>query len=345
MYSRTEITNPLEVSNWNQSVANSPNGSFFHTYNWAQVLSESYGYSPQYFCVKNKDSFEFLLPCMSVNSILTGKRGISLPFTDFCNPIVSNGFDIHNLIETISQTKLCDWKSIEIRGGNAYFKNTLPAMNYYGHDLDLIAGESDLFARLNSATRRNIRKATKQGVNVLRDNSISALEIFYALNCRTRKKHGLPPQPLQFFRNVHAYIIKRNMGDIFIGTIQKRPIAASIYFHFGSEVLYKYGASDNAYQHFRANNLVMWEAIKYYANKSFVKFDFGKTALQNEGLRHYKSGWGTTEYVLSYYKFDFNRRNYVQENGKENGWHTHVFNLMPVPFLKAVGSILYKHVA
>lgn len=31
-----------------------------------------------------------VFPVMEVNNPLTGKRGVSLPFTDYCDPIVTN---------------------------------------------------------------------------------------------------------------------------------------------------------------------------------------------------------------------------------------------------------------
>jgi len=44
-------------------------------------------------------------------------------------------------------------------------------------------------------------------------------------------------------------------------------IASAVYFHFGDKAIYKYGASDRKYQHLRANNLVMWEAIRWFFAK------------------------------------------------------------------------------
>ena len=64
------------------------------------------------------------------------------------------------------------------------------------------------------------------------------------------------------------------MGFIVLGSYRGAAIAANVYFHFGDQVIYKYGASDKTYQHLRANNLVMWEAIKWACDKGYKAFSF-----------------------------------------------------------------------
>ena len=39
--------------------------------------------------------------------------------------------------------------------------------------------------------------------------SVEAVRIFYSLQCQTRKKHGLPPQPFKFFLNIHKHILSQ----------------------------------------------------------------------------------------------------------------------------------------
>src|SRR5512134_721631 len=82
-----KILNPLDIKEWNDLVAATPGTSFFHTANWARVLSESYDYKPVYFCEIEDGRFKTLVRMMEVDSFLTGKRGVSLPFTDYCDPI------------------------------------------------------------------------------------------------------------------------------------------------------------------------------------------------------------------------------------------------------------------
>ncbi len=59
------------------------------------------------------------------NSFLTGKRGISLPFTDYCRPIAESGDQLNTLIEKlIEYGKQAGWMHLELRGGMNYLENS-----------------------------------------------------------------------------------------------------------------------------------------------------------------------------------------------------------------------------
>src|SRR6267378_7660562 len=81
---RLSIVNPIEYPDWDSLVAKHSDSSFFHTAAWARVLHETYGHTQWYFCRITEGGLEALLPVMEVSSRWTGRRGVSLPFTDFC---------------------------------------------------------------------------------------------------------------------------------------------------------------------------------------------------------------------------------------------------------------------
>ncbi len=120
-------------------------------------------------------------------------------------------------------------------------------------------------------------------------------------------------------------------------------MGASVYLHFGHHALYKYGASDKAYQHLRANNLVMWEAVKWFADKGFKRFCFGRTEQENEGLRQFKAGWGAEETQVQYLKYDLRQAAFVPGKKKGAPAYAGLFRATPAPILNAIGSLLYRH--
>jgi len=123
-----------------------------------------------------------------------------------------------------------------------------------------------------------------------------------------------------------------------------KPIAAAVYLHSGRLAHYKYGASDETYQHLRANNLVMWHAIQWHAERGFTALDFGRTSLSNEGLRRFKLGWGTEESRLDYFKLDLRTGAFLTAPDRASGCHTRVFRILPLPFSRLVGRLLYRHI-
>jgi lipid II:glycine glycyltransferase (peptidoglycan interpeptide bridge formation enzyme) len=284
------------------------------------------------------------LPLMEVDSWLTGRRGIALPFTDDCEPLCPDGEEFQKLFAgAVEFGKSRNWKYLELRGGRELLGEVPASLSFYGHGLDLTAGADKLFSQLESSVRRAIRKAEKSGVTVEILKNVEAVRIFYALQCQTRKKHGLPPQPFKFFLNIHRHILSQNMGMIVLARHQGRPVAASVYFNFDDRAIYKFGASDEKFQELRGANLVMWAAIKEFVRRGAKHLDLGRTSIANEGLRKFKLGWGATEHKIEYVKFDLKKNEFVADADETSGWHTRVFRIMPVFLARAVGAALYKH--
>jgi len=340
-----QIINPLEYPGWDELLLTNENCSFFHSSSWARVLCASYKYKPLYFTSIDNGGLSDLIPVMEIRSLLTGSRGVSLPFTDYCQPIISDRSHFKEIIdELIAYGNKAGWKYIEWRGGESYFQDIIHSSFYYGHILDLTQNEQELLSSFRSSTKRNINKAVKEGVAIDICNSLESIKEFYRLNCITRKHHGLPPQPYYFFNKIYEHIISKKKGFVVLASFQKRVISGAVYFHFGNKAIYKYGASDKSYQKLRANNLVMWEAIKWYAQNGFKHFSFGRTDLDHEGLLQFKRGWGTNEKTIKYHKYNFKKASFISERSKVTGFHNRVFNVIPIPVLKFVGSMVYKHI-
>ena len=90
------IVNPFEIVNWDQLIRDFSNYTLFHSISWLKSISESYGYTPLALIVKQDEKIDLILPLFEVKSIITGKRGVSLPFTDFCDPLTNNDYLLEN---------------------------------------------------------------------------------------------------------------------------------------------------------------------------------------------------------------------------------------------------------
>ena len=338
------ITNPIEHENWNNLILALPNYSFFHTSNWAEILFASYGYRPIYLMENGERSLSALLPVMEVDSFLTGKRGVSLPFTDYCEPLTSEPGQFPALFNfAINYGKKHGWKYLELRSGQSLLEKEEPSVSYIGHTLDLTGGADSIFSNLRDSTKRNIKKAEKENVEIEITNSREAMNEFYRLNSLTRRDHGLPPQPYHFFKNIYDQIIAKHSGFISLATQANTVIAGNVYLLLGEKVIYKYGASDRLYQHLRANNLVMWQAIKWCCENGYKSLCFGRTETDNDGLKQFKSGWGTKEHIIKYYKYDFSKDSFIKDSPKISDFQHKVFNRLPIPILNALGTLLYRH--
>ncbi|MHA1942187.1 MAG: lipid II:glycine glycyltransferase FemX [Candidatus Hodarchaeales archaeon] len=318
--------------------------SFFHSSTWAKVLSESYKYQPIYFTLMNEDSLSVLIPLMEIKSFITGKRGISLPFSDHCDAIIDVDINFKDVLDCILEYgRSRNWKFVEIRGGQEFLLNVRPFSCFYSHTLDLSQDEDKIFSKFRDSTRRNIKKALREGVEINIYKSLESINKFYRLNCITRRTHGLPPQPFHFFKNISDFVISRDFGYVVLASHEKKTIAGAVFFNFGEKAFFKFGAMDRTYQHLRPSNLVMWEGIKWYCKNGYKTINFGRTDMGDEGLRQYKAGWGTKESIIKYYRFNVESENPIIAKTKESRIHNKIFNRMPISLLKFIGSISYKH--
>ncbi len=198
-----EIVNPITSKGWDSFVLKNSDCTFFHTSDWAQVLYATYGYKPLYFMVKAEGVLLALIPMMEVNSFLTGKRGVSLPFADICRPIIDAGLDEYEIWDALIEYGIkAGWKYTEIRGGGVPDERFAASSHYFEHILELFDDPEKNFRVFRESKKRNIRRAEKSGVQIEICKTSDSMEDFCHLNAITRKRHGLPPQPQLFFEKI-----------------------------------------------------------------------------------------------------------------------------------------------
>ena len=339
-----QIIDPLTYPDWDQLLLTNDKYSFFYSSEWARTLCKTYDYKARYFTSFENGNISNLFPVLEVKSCLTGKRGVALPFTDYCEPISANKEQFVEVLKFVRQYgEKGGWKYLEWRGGNDYVNGTPYHSVYVVHSVDLDKKEKELLQSFRDSTGRGIRKAAREGVHVRIDNSIQAVERFYRLHCITRKYYGVPPQPYRFFQNIQRYILSRNKGIVVLACYGEVDVAGAVFFHLGRKAIFKYAAFDRRYQGLRPNNLVMWEALKWFSRKGFQRMNLGRTELENTGLLQYKRGWGSETRIVNYYRYDLNRKDYMAKSGRTE-WLFRIFRKMPGPLLNLTGALLYKHI-
>ncbi len=340
-----KIMDPLQDPAWDMLVQTNRYGSFFHSSHWATVLTASYRYRPCYFAWFRDGALRAAVAVMEVDSILTGRRGVSLPFTDHCEPLLADDVSLEEMLpDLVDYGRLAGWRFLEIRGGTDSLGKDRCSSQFYAHILDLTIGEMALFAGLRKSTQRNIRKAAKTGLVLEAHNSPETLREFYRLNCLTRKAHGIPPQPWAFFKQLFDHVLAQGRGRLVLARQGGVAVAGALFLHFGSEAIFKYGASDRKYQHLRANNFIMWETIRWYAARGYKSLCFGRTEPEHTGLLQFKRGWGAKEQLRGYYRYDLLQNRFVNNPSRNNGLSEKVFGVMPVPLARWMGEMLYRHV-
>jgi hypothetical protein len=338
------ICDPVRNPGWDHLIALHRDAGCFHTSAWAKVLHKTYNHHPFYLRFSRGRRLAALVPMMEVRSPFTGRRGVCLPFSDTCEPLIFDP-DAVDLVRdrVVRFAQEYRWRHLEIRGGKFFQVASSSAATFYGHTLDLRRPVDELHERFDSPVRRAIRKAERSNVSVVVGRSRQAIGDFYRLHVQTRRRHGLPPQPASFFQNIYEHIINPGLGFIIVAQHESQAIAAAVFFRFGKNAVYKYGASDKRFQEFRANNLVMWQGIQLLARTGAEKLHFGRTECENDGLRRFKLSWGTEEEIIDYFRVDPSGRKHLVATPSDSGFHKQIFARLPLALNRLAGSMIYPH--
>jgi hypothetical protein len=338
---------PLDEPSWDRWVLRHPRASPFHTRAWARVLREAYGYRLVYGVFDDTDDAPSLLPVVEVASLVTGRRGASLPFTDVCPPLFNEGLD-HAAVaaELVDLARSRRWRYAEVRGGEPLPWPFVPSDRYVEHRLALEGDAEAQRTKLSNGHRRSLAKAEASSLAVEHSTSLAAVGTYYDLHCRTRRRHGLPPQPPRFFRAIHEHLMTRGYGVVTLVRHRGEAIAGAIFLHAGREAVYKYGASEPEHWKRSPNHLVIWSAIERYRREGFTALSFGRSDPEAEGLQRFKRSWGAEASDLVYQRAAIygHARRSAEEGPKGDGLARAAMRRLPVPLLQLFGRLMYRHV-
>ncbi len=336
---------PLTDVRWNEFISVNPRASVFYQTGWLKTLADTYGYTP--FVLTSSPSGQPLsdgIAFCEVESWITGKRLVSLPFTDHAEPLLS--------LE--SRGMLTEWFRLESRQGKWNYIEIRPLMwnaseaeekaishVFWLHTLDLCRPTAEIFRGFDKdCVQRRIRRAEREKISVEKGWSKKQLDDFYRLLIGTRRRHHLPPQPRSWFFNLSTNL--PDHSELRIARKDGIAVAAIITLSHGSTVVYKYGCSDEQYHHLAPMPLLFWDLILDANARGAERLDFGRTDLDNNGLIRFKDQFGTIRNRLIYYRLSRNGASVTSQPSKKS-LAGRIFALMPEGLSCKVGEILYRH--
>jgi hypothetical protein len=337
---------PLCDPRWAALVDNHPQASVFHTAQWLRALQVAYDYEPVAITTSSPATpLSNALVFCRIRSPLTGRRLVSLPFSDHCEPLVSHSDEFDELIlhakASLSPGK---WKYLEVRPVSHYPGSRTGfgvSLTYQFHRLDLQRSATELFATFHKdCVQRKIRRAEREHLKYEEGSSEALLTKFYRLMVITRRRHFLPPQPLAWFRALIA-----SFGSdlkIRIASKDEHPVAGILTLAHNRTMVYKYGCSDPAYNKFGGTAFLFWQAVQDAIAIGCAELDMGRSDIDNAGLIAFKEHWGARGTVLRYWTYP------NQPQNPRSAWQKNlakrVVSAAPDAVLQAVGTILYRHI-
>jgi CelD/BcsL family acetyltransferase involved in cellulose biosynthesis len=329
---------------WRAFVESRPEATIFHLPAWSTLLAATYGYRSFVLAETDTDGQIVAgLPVIEVRSPVTGRRFASLPFTDYCPPLGRDAASLTRLSNGLSQW----WESagrprVEIRGAFPSIEGAQSVTVAVRHTLELGSSTERLLQQTRRDTRASILRARRDGVEVRLSRSPADLATFYGLHLKTRRRLGVPIQPRRFLERLWTSVIEPGNGFAILASSGREPIAGAIFLAWNGQLIYKYSASDSAYWKLRPTKLVLWSAIAWGCRHGYRLIDFGKTDVENSGLRDFKSSWGSTEVPLTYSYLGASPAPAGGFAARTAAW---VIRSSPPIVCRMIGELLYPHFA
>jgi CelD/BcsL family acetyltransferase involved in cellulose biosynthesis len=341
---------PLRDSRWEALLEKSSSASIFHTQPWLAALQKTYGYSAKALTTSapGQPLRNGIVFC-EVRSWLTGRRLVSIPFSDHCEPLVDESGEAARLLSQIHQEVNKDhWRYAEIRLIDPRFETLArnadftPTGNYSLHQIDLRPSLDEIFRGFHkSSIQRRIRHAERMELREVVGNDDRLLQDFFRLFVKTRRRHRLPPQPQKWFLNLRDCL--GHALEIRMAYKNDVPVATILSLRFRDVTYYKYAASDSAFNQLGAGPWLLWRAIAAAKQAGSSQFDLGRSDEGHAGLLTFKGRWGSRETPLTYWRCCSPDHSPAAEiKMMETGQR--VFALMPEAVLKLVGRFSYRHI-
>jgi CelD/BcsL family acetyltransferase involved in cellulose biosynthesis len=335
------VIDPLADTRWDELLDRHSRASVFHSRGWLEALRRTYGFEPIVLTTTERGPLGNGLALCRVRTWMS-RRLVSLPFSDHCEPLVDRPDDLTAVLGFLTgEVETRRWRSFELRPRYVAPAGLAKGASYDFHTLDLARPAEQIFDGFHhSSTQRAIRRAEREGLSYEAGTSERLLSSFYRLLRLTRRRHGLPPQPLAWFRNLVSCL-----GDglaIHMASKDGLPVASILTLSFKKTMIYKYGGSDAAHHSLGGMPFLFWRAIQDAQAQGIEELDLGRSDIDQPGLVAFKDHLGATRTKLTYYTCP-ERRTAAAHDGLLSRAARRLVAHLPDAALDLTGRLLYKH--
>jgi hypothetical protein len=331
------INNPKE---WDNLLEQCSFYTFFHTWEWREIVSKSYGFKPMYFLLDDS----FIFPCFKIKK-LWKSYFVSMPLAEYGGIIpLSKDLNLDEMLyifNSLSELFKCIIK-VEIHP--FIFKNFLKSRGDSDSRLNSDIGTYLLelnksYEKVMSSFRRditrNIKKGYKNNLKLVKNPPIKELEKIYPVYLHTSKRNKAIPSSFRFLyelsksQNAHIYIIKDEKENI---------ISSAVFLECMNILQYYKSATYSDYFELRPVHFLLSEVIKEYSNTKIEYLDFGAVR-KGDSLETFKKGWGAKGFDILRYSNAKDSFEIEKLSAFRNYW-----GKMPLTIIKHLSPYLYKYV-
>ena len=308
---------------WDGYVESFPQVSFLQSWNWGQFIKEKGGDAFYWQFEDNGDEVGASLVTLQKSS-----RG------NYLECIGGPLFPTHETSGQIVDDYFNSWldgvKKLAHETGAGFLRLRLPVKDtaesrefldhynfretklYYQAELtrlvDLNRTEKELLSEMKKNTRYEMRRAEREGVVIEKISNIkkqkekdNAFQTFLDLYKQMVDRQDFVGYTESYLKKQFDLFNENDQASLYIAYFEDKPVAASIFFHYGDTITYHHSASI-PFSKFSAPSLILWEAMKDAKEQGKCWFDLfgiappGKRYESRIGLTKFKEGFGGEEW-------------------------------------------------
>lgn len=298
-------------SRWDQFVSSGNNGTLFHLRKFLNYHPKD-RFQDHSILIEKKQNLFSVLPAAEL--IVDGKRIlVSHPGSTVGSFVVPENLSIADAMSmsealvtyvkennfsgiritlppTLYQRRLSNYMDFSFfKQGFTYLKRDVTSILFLEDSLD------KNLAKFKSSHLRAVRNAQEKGVTVCQSNDFDSF--YHILEQNLNIRHGVTPtHTLAELKNIHALFPDR--VNLFAAFVKDVMVAGVVNFVVNDHVVLAFYIShDEAYQEFRAVNLLFYSIFDWAIQQGFRIYDFGTFTVNEEpnmGLGRFKENFGAS---------------------------------------------------
>jgi len=333
---------PLEQvrAEWDALTGSHPEATLYHRAPWLEVLQRAFGVRPSVAIIGDSDSTRAAC-LLAPNGNPIRRTLVSMPFSDFCPPLAVNDSARESLLSKLAVIR--NRPRLEVRGAvGSYPWHVL--YHFQRWTLDLSRPFQAIEKAADREVRRHLRRARAAGVSVECSRGAEAMDCFSAMQLESRRRLGVPSQPLKFFRTVHEVFARLDSIEVWFALHQGKRIAAVVVLRDGNELHAKWSAREAGTPD-GSSHLIFMAIAEHHAQHA-GSLDFGRTDSRNRGLSRFKRELGASAADLPYSYFPQMPTVTSAEN-LTGVWQTasRVWRNLPLPVARVLNNVTYRYLA
>jgi FemAB-related protein (PEP-CTERM system-associated) len=331
---------PADLVTWNSFVHAHPDGTFFHRFEWRDLLAAAFGHKTHYLLAERGGRVAAILPLVEMRSLIFGCAFTSTPFCVYGGVLASDETARKALEDRACElARAAGASHLEMRN-RAPVNKDWPHKSLYVTFRKAIGADHDAnMKEIPRKQRAEVRRGQKLGLQSRIDSDTATL---YRLYSQSLRNLGTPVFSGSYLRALQSTF----GGDCEVLTVTSAgvPVSSVMSFYFRDEVLPYYGGGSLEARKVSANDFMYWEVMRRAADRGCRMFDFGRSR-RDSGSYSFKKHWGFQEEPL-HYEYALIRAGEVPQLNPTNRKYATViaaWRRMPVWLTRILGPPLARH--